>query len=256
LTNEKEHRKKQDEPDFASRWLRLKQEAKDLPEEADTESKPEAPVEDYRPDEEVLAELDLPDPDTLKPGDNFAAFMARTVPARIRNRALRKLWISDPVLANLDELIDYGDDFTDAAMVIENLQTGYQVGKGWVDKATESLKGDDGRAEELAGELPDGEEAKGEEAPEKVANEPESDPAEETVEAGEEIFEDRPCVGVLFGGNNKEYDFSEDVSEKLARGVKETVEKINGCFYIFVIFLEFFRTVLASLKVFISCLAQ
>lgn len=33
-------------------------------------------------------------------------------------------------MANVDGLVDYGEDFTDAAMVVENLQTAYQVGKG------------------------------------------------------------------------------------------------------------------------------
>ncbi|MEM7238949.1 MAG: DUF3306 domain-containing protein, partial [Pseudomonadota bacterium] len=47
---------------------------------------------------------------------------------------LRKLWLTNPVLANLDELVDYGDDFTDAATVIENLQTVYRVGHGMIDK--------------------------------------------------------------------------------------------------------------------------
>ena len=63
--------------------------------------------------------------------------MARTVPVRLRNRALRKLWISNPVLANLDELIDYGDDYTNAAAVLENIQTAYQVGRGFVDKVAD-----------------------------------------------------------------------------------------------------------------------
>lgn len=81
-------------------------------------------------DEDILAELDLPDPDTMKPGDDFSAFMKKAVPDRLRRRALRKLWLSNPALANLDGLIDYGEDFTDSAKVIENLQTTYQVGKG------------------------------------------------------------------------------------------------------------------------------
>lgn len=128
-----------DEPGFANRWSRLKQEAKEQPEDAApvAEPAPETETADDRTDEEVLEELGLPNPETLKPGDNFAAFMAKAVPARLRNRALRKLWISDPVLANLDELIDYGEDFTDAATVVENLQTAYQVGKGWVERAAE-----------------------------------------------------------------------------------------------------------------------
>ena len=49
---------------------------------------------------------------------------------------------------------------------------------------------------------------------------------------GKEIFEDRPCIGILLGGNNKEYDLSEKISKDLAKGIKEAVEKIEGCFYI------------------------
>ncbi|MHA7850584.1 DUF3306 domain-containing protein [Roseovarius sp.] len=83
-----------------------------------------------KPDAEILEELGLPDPDTLEPGADFRAFMQKAVPDRIRRRALRRLWLSNPALANLDGLIDYGEDFTDSATVLENLQTAYQVGKG------------------------------------------------------------------------------------------------------------------------------
>ncbi len=40
------------------------------------------------------------------------------------------LWRSNPTLANLDGLIDYGDDYTNAATVVPNLKTLYRVGKG------------------------------------------------------------------------------------------------------------------------------
>jgi len=83
-----------------------------------------------RSDADLLAELDLPDPDTLGPGDDFKAFLTEAVPARLKTRALRRLWVTNPVLANVDGLIDYGEDFTDAAMAVENIQTAYQVGKG------------------------------------------------------------------------------------------------------------------------------
>ena len=43
--------------------------------------------------------------------------------------ALRRLWKVNPVLANVDGLVEYGEDFTDSATVVENLQTTYQVGK-------------------------------------------------------------------------------------------------------------------------------
>jgi len=81
-------------------------------------------------DEEVLLELDLPVPESLKIGDDFSVFMARAVPERLRRRALRTLWRSNPVLANVDNLVDYGEDYTDAAMVVPNMKTSYQVGRG------------------------------------------------------------------------------------------------------------------------------
>lgn len=96
-------------------------------------------------DAEVLAALDLPDPDTLQQGDDFTAFMSKAVPDAIRRRALRTLWRSNPVLANVDMLVDYGEDFTDAATVVENLQTAYQVGKGMLKHVEEMAR----QAEEL-----------------------------------------------------------------------------------------------------------
>lgn len=91
-------------------------------------------------DAELLVEFNLPDPDTLKMGDDFTAFMAKSVPDRLRRRALRTLWRSNPVLANVDMLVDYGEDFTDKAMVIENMQTAYQVGKGMLKHVEEMAR--------------------------------------------------------------------------------------------------------------------
>ncbi|HKL65859.1 MAG TPA: DUF3306 domain-containing protein [Roseovarius sp.] len=81
-------------------------------------------------DAEICEELGLPDPDTLEAGGDFRAFMDKAVPERLRRRALRRLWLSNPALANLDGMVDYGEDFTDSACVIEGMQTAYQVGKG------------------------------------------------------------------------------------------------------------------------------
>ncbi len=93
-----------------------------------------------RDDAEILAELDLPDPDQLQPGDDICAFMSKAVPDRLRRRALRRLWRLNPVLANVDGLVDYGEDFTDSATVIENLQTAYQVGKGMLAHVEEMAR--------------------------------------------------------------------------------------------------------------------
>ena len=97
--------------------------------EAEAEAK-QRQVQEEKSDAELLAEHNLPDPDALTAEDDFSGFMAKTVPERLRQRALRKLWRLNPALANVDGLVDYGEDFTDAAMVIENLASTYQVGKG------------------------------------------------------------------------------------------------------------------------------
>ncbi len=112
-------------------------------------------------DAEILAEFDLPDPDTLQAGDDVSGFMARAVPDRLRRRALRRLWRLNPVLANVDGLVDYGEDYTDAACVIENIQTAYQVGKGML-----------AHVEALAAEA----------APEENATEPETEEPEAVEE--------------------------------------------------------------------------
>jgi len=108
-------------------------------------------------DADLCEELGLPDPDTLQPGDDFRAFMAKAVPDRLRRRALRRLWLSNPALANLDGLIDYGEDFTDSATVIENMQTAYQVGKGMTAHVEEMAR--QAEAEAKAAEQPEAEEA-------------------------------------------------------------------------------------------------
>lgn len=102
-------------------------------------------------DDEILQELGLPDPDTLQPGDDFSGFMARAVPERLRRRALRKLWLSNPVLANVDGLVEYGENYTDQANVIEGLQTAYQVGKGMLAHVQEMARQAEAEAEAGAG---------------------------------------------------------------------------------------------------------
>ena len=112
-------------------------------------------------DEELLLELDLPNPDEMKMGDDFSAFMSKTVPDRLRRRALRCLWLANPALANLDGLIDYGEDFTDSATVIENMQTAYQVGKGMTEHVLEMARQAEDQAKEEAAKQLAAEEADG-----------------------------------------------------------------------------------------------
>lgn len=107
----------------------------------DAAQKAEAQAElEAQTDEEILTQLELPEPETLKAGDDFTAFLSEAVPDRIRRRALRVLWRSNPVLANVDQLVDYGEDFTDSATVVANLQTAYQVGKGMLSHVQEMAR--------------------------------------------------------------------------------------------------------------------
>lgn len=107
-----------------------------------------------KPEEEVLAELDLPNPDEMAPGDDFSAFMKAAVPTQLRNRALRTLWRSDPVLANVDMLVDYGEDFTGKGDVLGVVNTIYRVGKGMLKDEIEEAPAD--APSEGISEAPDG----------------------------------------------------------------------------------------------------
>ena len=59
------------------------------------------------------------------------------------------------MLANVDGLVDYGEDFTDAALVVENLQTAYQVGKGMLAHVEEMARQAEAKAAEAAAENTD-----------------------------------------------------------------------------------------------------
>jgi len=76
-----------------------------------TAERSDAPAETAA-EAEMLTEADLPDIDTLTKGSDFTAFLASNVPHHLHKLALRKLWRSDPVLANLDGLNDYDVDYT------------------------------------------------------------------------------------------------------------------------------------------------
>ncbi len=123
---------------FVSRWSKRKQQARqdglpaDRPAEAPSQASDVAANQGGEPADAAQQALidSLPDPETLKRGDDFRQFMQAGVPRALRNAALRKLWRSDPVFACLDGLNDYDEDYTDKAMVHKGLQTVYRVGKG------------------------------------------------------------------------------------------------------------------------------
>ena len=96
---------------------------------AETEAQAEARLA-AREDDEILTELGLPEPEALNDADAIREFLTHAVPRRLKQRALRRMWRLNPVLANLDGLNDYEDDYTDAGLKAGPVQTAYQVGKG------------------------------------------------------------------------------------------------------------------------------
>ncbi|WP_375230552.1 DUF3306 domain-containing protein [Roseobacter sp. S98] len=97
-------------------------------------------------DATLLTELNLPDPSTLQDGDDFSVFMSREVPERFRKIALRRLWRSNPVLACVDGLNEYDDDYT-IGMSGQVVKTAYQVGKGMMAHVEEMERQKEAKAE-------------------------------------------------------------------------------------------------------------
>ena len=153
-------------------------------------------------DAEICADLGLPDPDALEPGQDIAAFMRDVVPARIKRRALRKLWRLNPVLANLDGLNDYDGDFTDAALPGGPVSTTYMVGKGLAAHVNEMARQALARAE---GPAP---------APEPEP-EPEDDIAE--PEAGEVTLAEADPIAAPIAAADPEPDAPMPVSRRRMR---------------------------------------
>ena len=151
------------EDPFLARWSRRKRgprrdrPAPDAePERRDSDAAAAAPAEDKPPanvtepgaaEPETVAEP-LPDIDSLDKTSDFTVFLKEGVPEAIRRKALRRLWRTDPVLANLDGLNDYDEDFSAVGMVTEHLKTSYKVGKGYLDE--DETPGDETPGDEVS----------------------------------------------------------------------------------------------------------
>ena len=89
-------------------------------------------------DQELLEKFKLPNPDKIKKEKGLDVFFKDGVPDRLRQIALRRVWKLNPIIRFADsEINDYHEDFTDAATVIEGMQTAYQVGKGYLSEILE-----------------------------------------------------------------------------------------------------------------------
>jgi len=130
-----------DEPALA-RWSRRKQAAALTPEpeaEAQAVTVVDTPVDD----DAAAPPPELPDVETLTADSDYTPFMQAGVPEDLKRLALRKLWRSNPIFANLDGMNDYDEDFGILYKVGAAIQTSYQVGKGMPDPFPEESAEDE-----------------------------------------------------------------------------------------------------------------
>jgi putative acetyltransferase len=141
-----------EEEPFLKRWSRRKSEARDGGREPDPAAgtdtdatsldagtSPAAepgdgPRSKLAPTEADFADVDF---ETLDMKSDYARFLAPGVPESIKNKALRKLWMSDAVFTTPDPFQDYLHDYTDAAVSVPagTLKTAYRIGKGFLTDA-------------------------------------------------------------------------------------------------------------------------
>jgi hypothetical protein len=138
---------KEVEGGFLSRWSTRKNQiakGEDVPDEVPApEIAGDAVVEDEEDaklsDAELLEKYDLPDPEGVTEESGLEQFLnGKGLPGRVRQMALRRLWRLNPLFGIVDDMVEYGEDYTDAATVVEGMKTAYTVGKGYEKDVVEA----------------------------------------------------------------------------------------------------------------------
>jgi hypothetical protein len=160
---------KEGEGGFLSRWSARKTQiakGEDVPDEVPA---PEITEDDVVEDEEdatltdaeLLEKYDLPDPEAVTEESGLEQFLnGKGLPGRVRQMALRRLWRLNPLFGVVDDMVEYGEDYTDAATVVEGMKTAYTVGKGYkkddVEPEEAEALEDDAEAQEGDAETKEG----------------------------------------------------------------------------------------------------
>ena len=98
-------------------------------------------------DDQLLQKYGLTNPEEIEDEAGLEAFMQNGLPDRLRQMALRRMWRLNPFFRFADEMVEYGENYTDAATVIDGMTTAYQVGKGYLQKAFNALDDEGGDTE-------------------------------------------------------------------------------------------------------------
>ena len=174
-----------DKEGFLSRWSKRKQAQLSNPEVDPDDEVPAAELVEI--DEEQLeaerseAEInrlaaEAVDLEKAEYGFDFSIFMKRGVPDVLRRKALKKFFNSNPVLANLDGLNDYDEDYNNPLHMV--YKSSWDVGRGFLTEAEKILQQATGR---LTRDEPEPEVASAD-----VAEELYADAVESTVSIGDE----------------------------------------------------------------------
>ncbi|MGJ8572052.1 MAG: DUF3306 domain-containing protein [Hoeflea sp.] len=142
----------EDKEGFLSRWSKRKQAQLSNP-DVDPDAEMVA-VDAVEVDEEQLeaerseAEVnrlaaEAVDLAKVEYGFDFSIFMKRGVPDLLRKQALKKFFNSNPVLANLDGLNDYDEDYNNPLHMV--YKSSWDVGRGFLTEAEKILQQATGR---------------------------------------------------------------------------------------------------------------
>ncbi|MBL6430654.1 MAG: DUF3306 domain-containing protein [Alphaproteobacteria bacterium] len=140
-----------EEAGFLSRWSQRKRAVRQERERDEArlapapEEQADKAAEAARVREENQSAAEEVDLETLAFDSDYSVFLKEGVSKQLKNAALRKLWRSNPVLACVDGLNDYDEDFRTVETLVEGLKTSWQVGNGygWMeerDKAEATAK--------------------------------------------------------------------------------------------------------------------
>lgn len=171
----------EEKPGFLARWSQRKREQKEIGDDRQAgeaganagESEAEAArheaeraEEEARRIEAERAELEgnrlaaeAVDLEKVAYGDDFSIFLKRGVSDLLRKKALRKFFTSNPLLANLDGLNDYDEDFNNPAHKV--YKSSWDVARGFLTKSEDALQKATGGLSALSDER---EEAQGDES--------------------------------------------------------------------------------------------
>ncbi len=115
--------------------------------EADRQKEQQPDIEARQAANREIAEaidIDVADYDT-----DFTPFLKDGVPAALRRRALKAMWRTNPILANVDGLNDYDEDFRTVQAGFEVVKSTWEVGRGYAGKAKEVAREMEARDEEV-----------------------------------------------------------------------------------------------------------